>query len=143
MLQERGSSRTTRNLHTPQETNIFGKRPQTAKEHLEMRRAVYDRYKLKNSKTYEKVFKMLIAGQNNVYRALEREKELNFQLDDQNLVSCSKNYATVCRSKPVTYFAEKERKPITLDQILRDFYNKEQAGGVSKFLFFGGGLMDF
>jgi hypothetical protein len=31
----------------------------------------------------------------------------------------------VCRSRPVTYFAEEERKPVTLDKILKDYYKKD------------------
>lgn len=33
----------------------------------------------------------------------------------------------MCRSKPVTYFAEKDRLPITLDEILKDYYNRDKT----------------
>lgn len=64
---------------------------------------------------------MLIASQSHVYRAFEREKDLMFQLDKSNLKPRTKNFSTVCRSKPVTYFEEEERKPITIDQILSEY----------------------
>ena len=39
-----------------QPKQIFGKRPQSSKDHLEMRRAIYDRYKRKGSNIYTFLF---------------------------------------------------------------------------------------
>lgn len=121
-MQEKAKNKKRRPRTT--EKNVFKNRPKTARDHLNLRRAVYDKYKLKNTKTYDKVFRMLIAGQSHVYRALEREKELQFQLDKSNLKPRVKNFSSACRSKPVTYFAEEDRQPVMIDQIIKDWKSK-------------------
>ena len=59
----------------------------------------------------------MIAGQNNVYQALQREKDLERYIEQD----FNENFNGVYRSKPVTYFEEKEIQPLTLDEVLNEF----------------------
>lgn len=45
-----------------------------------------------------------------------------------------KNFSMVCRSKPVTTFPENERKPVTLDQVLKEYYNNTEDKPKKKLL---------
>ena len=94
----------------------------TVREKYDNKKSLSEKYtyNVEKTDTFKRFMKLLIAGENNVYQALQREKDLDKYIE-QDLV---RKFDGVYRSRPATYFTEKPVEPLTLDQVLKQFLTK-------------------